>query len=234
MGQRRWIAPLLISLLAVAGLAPAAVTATSRASSIRTPGTSVTLGTSVTPGATTTRVMGPVGSPTTTSGTPGGGTTPSPAPTSVTGNPGDFGFVSNELGSTPVGVTCPGPMTCTNIAAEPAIRADNAGNFYGSSENGIGAGTLYWKSSDAGQHYTYFGTLDSASAVSNTGAAPGGGDTDLAVAPDKNANGFYNVYVASLSLANVDVSTSMDGRPRVDRRRHRRKGLRQLPRSLYR
>ncbi len=36
MGQRRWIAPLLISLLAVAGLAPAAVTATSRVSSIRT------------------------------------------------------------------------------------------------------------------------------------------------------------------------------------------------------
>jgi hypothetical protein len=33
----------------------------------------------------------------------------------------------------------------------------------------------------------------------------------LAVAPDKNASGFYNVYVASLSLANVDVSTSTDG-----------------------
>src|SRR5262249_829170 len=43
------------------------------------------------------------------------------------------------------------------------------------------------------------------------GFAPGGGDTDLAVAPDKNAAGFYNVYVASLSLVNVDVSTSSDG-----------------------
>src|SRR5207245_10502329 len=49
------------------------------------------------------------------------------------------------------------------------------------------------------------------SQANDTGFAPGGGDTDLAVAPDKNAAGFYNVYVASLSLVNVDVSTSTDG-----------------------
>ncbi|MCA1689650.1 MAG: hypothetical protein LC720_04170, partial [Actinobacteria bacterium] len=42
------------------------------------------------------------------------------------------------------------------------------------------------------------------------GFAPGGGDTDLAVAPSRNTAGNFNVYVASLSLANVDVSTSTD------------------------
>jgi hypothetical protein len=49
------------------------------------------------------------------------------------------------------------------------------------------------------------------STSNNTGFAPGGGDTDLATAPVRNASGRYNVYVASLSLANVDVSTSTDG-----------------------
>jgi hypothetical protein len=37
---------------------------------------------------------------------------------------------------------------------------------------------------------------------------PGGGDTDVAVATAKNALGKYNAYVASLTLASVDVSTS--------------------------
>jgi hypothetical protein len=41
--------------------------------------------------------------------------------------------------------------------------------------------------------------------------APGGGDTDVGVAPAPNAGGVHNVYVASLSLANVTVSTSQDG-----------------------
>src|SRR5436305_9494187 len=39
----------------------------------------------------------------------------------------------------------------------------------------------------------------------------GGGDTDLSTAPQANASGIHNVYVASLSLANVTVSTSQDG-----------------------
>jgi hypothetical protein len=49
------------------------------------------------------------------------------------------------------------------------------------------------------------------SSTNNTDFAPGGGDTDLATAPTKNSAGHYNVYVASLSLANVDVSTSTNG-----------------------
>lgn len=123
-------------------------------------------------------------------------------------------FKNFELAATPpqpVGTTCPGAGDkCTNNAAEPAIRADRAGNFYASSENGLSAGTLAWKSVDDGLHYK---TLPSPNAVSAGGedVAPGGGDTDLAVAPQKNGSGNYNVYVASLSLANVTVSTSKDG-----------------------
>ena len=130
-------------------------------------------------------------------------------------------FTNFELGAQPLGTpgqTCPASgsaeQQCTNYAAEPAIRSDPAGNFYGSSENGLGGGTDAWKSprSANGQSYTYLGMPDGGTTqTSNSGFAPGGGDTDLAVAPAQNGSGNYNVYVASLSLANIDVSTSMDG-----------------------
>ncbi len=125
-------------------------------------------------------------------------------------NAGSF-FKTFELSATP-GVTCPNTAsTCSNTAAEPAIRADKSGNFYASSENGLGAGTDAWKSTTAGSTYTALVSPDAGSQSNNSGFAPGGGDTDLAIAPAKNTSGLYNVYVASLSLANVDVSTSMDG-----------------------
>ena len=124
-------------------------------------------------------------------------------------NAGAFAFVNFALGATP-GTVCPGSAGCTNGAAEPAIRADATGTFYVSSELGLGSGTLAWKSTDGGLHYT---ALESPNQVSRSfgGVAPGGGDTDLGVAPQANANGINNVYVASLSLANVTVSTSKDG-----------------------
>src|SRR5205814_6149868 len=37
-----------------------------------------------------------------------------------------------------------------------------------------------------------------------------GGDIDIAIAPAPNAAGNYNVYVASLNLASVNVATSQD------------------------
>lgn len=120
-------------------------------------------------------------------------------------------FVNFELGDTP-GVTCPGSAACTNHAAEPQIRAAGDGSFYASSENGLGGGTVAFKSSDGGGDYTTLASPNALSGVTGvTGLAPGGGDTDVAVAPVKNAAGQYNVYVASLTLANVDVSTSTDG-----------------------
>src|SRR5690242_2008987 len=129
----------------------------------------------------------------------------------VAAAPGKTGsFVNYSLAET-TGTTCPGSSACSNIAAEPAIRADGAGRFVGSSENGLGGGTVAFRSTDGGLHYTTLVSPNSVSQTNDTGFAPGGGDTDLAVAPDKNAAGFYNVYVASLSLANIDVSTSTDG-----------------------
>lgn len=120
-----------------------------------------------------------------------------------------FTFSTFELSATP-GVVCPQKKGtgCTNTAAEPAIRADKSGHFYASSENGLGAGTDAWKGSNNGLHYTALQSPNAASQSNNTGFAPGGGDTDLAVAPAKNSLGNYNVYVASLNLANIDVSTS--------------------------
>ena len=146
----------------------------------------------------------------------GGGTIPqTPATFSnyeVAGNPFQGGSV---------GVTCPNnARTCQNTEAEPAIRADRSGNFYGSSENvycvlgGLCGGTWAYKSTDGGNHFTTLPLPDSVSA-GRVGISPAGGDTDLAVAPVKNSNGFYNVYVASLAtippLANIYVSTSKDG-----------------------
>src|SRR2546430_1982369 len=132
---------------------------------------------------------------------------PVAAVTSVSAGP--FTFENFELGAAP-GTVCPGSTGCTNGAAEPMIRADATGTFYVSSELGLSSGTLAWKSTDGGLHYT---ALQSPNQISQSagGVAPGGGDTDLSTAPQANATGIPNVYVASLSLANVTVSTSTDG-----------------------
>src|SRR6266446_3064614 len=121
---------------------------------------------------------------------------PSPAPASgvdaqpVSGGP--FTFENFELGAAP-GTVCPGPSGCTNGAAEPAIRADATGTFYVSSELGLSAGTLAWKSTDGGLHYT---ALQSPNQISQAfgGLAPGGGDTDL---------GAHVVYQAFSGIANA-------------------------------
>jgi hypothetical protein len=115
----------------------------------------------------------------------------------------------------PAGTRCPGSSLCYNGAAEPAIRATPAGQFYASSENGVGSGTLAWRSQDNGLHYSSLPSpndvsVGSTSSGKEAGLEPGGGDTDVAVASAKNAVGNYNVYVASLTLASVDVSTSAD------------------------
>src|SRR5207248_2712101 len=104
------------------------------------------------------------------------------AATSVSAGP--FTFANFELGAEP-GTVCPGPSGCTNGAAEPAIRADATGTFYVSSELGLSSGTLAWKSTDGGLHYT---ALESPNQLSRAagGFGPGGGDTDLRTAPQAN------------------------------------------------
>ena len=90
-----------------------------------------------------------------------------------------FAFNTYELSST-TGVVCPNSnSTCTNTAAEP--------HFYATSEMALGAGTLAWKGTTSGQQYTALQSPDSVS--HGLPFAPGGGDTDLAVAPMKNAAG---------------------------------------------
>lgn len=127
-------------------------------------------------------------------------------------------FVNFSLAATPpnaAGTTCPGSGLCYNGAAEPAIRATADGQFYASSENGLGSGTLAWRSGDNGLHYASLPSPNDASVGSTStgkegGVEPGGGDTDVAVATAKNEQGNYNAYVSSLTLASVDVSTSSD------------------------
>ncbi len=127
-------------------------------------------------------------------------------------------FVNFSLAATPpkpAGTLCPGSSLCYNGAAEPAIRATPDGQFYASSENGLGAGTLAWRSGDNGLHYASLlspndASVGSTSTGQEAGLEPGGGDTDVAVATAKNALGNYSAYVASLTLASVDVSTSTD------------------------
>ena len=119
-------------------------------------------------------------------------------------------FVNFGLAQTP-GVTCPGgKKKCSNPAAEPQIRADPTGIFYAASENSVGQGTEAWRSTDGGRHYISIASPDQGSSSNSSGFAPGGGDVDVATATAKNSSHTYNVYVASLYLANISVATSSD------------------------
>src|SRR4051812_7605627 len=124
-------------------------------------------------------------------------------------------FTGASTPPNPAGTVCPGSALCYNGAAEPAINVAPDGRFYGASENGLGAGTLAWTSADNGRHFaSTLSPNDVSTGSDSTGAEaglePGGGDTDVAVASARNAAGNYNAYVASLTLANIDVSTSGD------------------------
>src|SRR5256714_11033659 len=80
----------------------------------------------------------------------------------VAAAPKGGGFVNYSLAET-TGTTCPGSQACSNIAAEPAIRADGAGRFFGTSGNGLRGGTVAFRSTDNGLHYT---TLEPPNTVS--------------------------------------------------------------------
>ena len=128
------------------------------------------------------------------------------------------GFVDFTVAATPpnpAGTVCPGSANCYNGAAEPAIGVSPTGRFFGSSENGLLGGTLAWTSNDNGLHYSSTPSPNDVSTGSDSvgresGFEPGGGDTDVAIATAPNAAGAYNAYVVSLTLANIDVSTSTD------------------------
>ena len=91
---------------------------------------------------------------------------------------------------------------------EPEIKIDLFGTIYVTAINGVPGGTDLWKSNDAGATFAYMGQPDGAQDhckhLPQCGGA-GGGDDSTDISP-----GGY-LYVSSLWIGNVTVSTSMDG-----------------------
>jgi hypothetical protein len=109
-----------------------------------------------------------------------------------------------------------------NEDGEPGIGVSPSGQFWVASDiapyaahdpridpvAGLLSGADIWSSSDGGRTYRWH--ADPFSLAQNT-AGLAGEDTDLAVAPQKNAQGFYNVYAASLWVGSSSVASSQDG-----------------------
>jgi hypothetical protein len=91
---------------------------------------------------------------------------------------------------------------------EPEIHVDVFGNTYVTAINGVPGGTDLWKSTDKGASFVYLGEPDGAQDHCSTllqCAGLGGGDDSTDISP-----GGY-LYVSSLWIGNVTVSTSKDG-----------------------
>lgn len=91
---------------------------------------------------------------------------------------------------------------------EPRIGHDPLGNLYVAAIEGVPGGVDVWKSLDGGATFTYLGEPDGAQAAAMagaTGAGVGGGDEDLAIAP----NG--TVWMNSLWLGSTTQCTSSNG-----------------------
>ena len=88
---------------------------------------------------------------------------------------------------------------------EPAVDIDPDGNTWIAANAGVGGGIGLWKidATDVCAQSPLF--LDSPD------AGVGGGDSDIEIAPERNALGFYNIYTSSLTLANITSATSLDG-----------------------
>jgi hypothetical protein len=119
-------------------------------------------------------------------------------------------FVSGAL-PTPYGHS-------TNVSLEPASATAPDGTVWAASnfllkpcQRTVSAcGTDVWSSRDGGQHWGYAGNPFIGMA-GNKGAGFGGYDVDVAVAPERNSSGHYNVYVASLWSGSNSLAVSPDG-----------------------
>ena len=69
------------------------------------------------------------------------------------------------------------------------------------------AGEDIWKSTDGGRSFKWVAAPFN---VNSQTAGLGGEDSDLAVAPEKNSQGHYNVYATSLYVASSSVAISQD------------------------
>ena len=91
---------------------------------------------------------------------------------------------------------------------EPRVAHDALGNLYVAAIQGVPGGVDMWKSMDGGGTWSYLGEPDGAQALATfglNGVGIGGGDEDLAIAP----NGA--VYMDSLWLGAVTQTVSRDG-----------------------
>ena len=119
---------------------------------------------------------------------------------------GNFNY--GQLQSTTIGARGCG----TNAAGEPSLHVSRANNVFLGSELGLAGGSELWRGlgavGGAGASGCGLEFRGQPNAVSGFGAS--GGDIDIAVAPERNAQGVYNTYVASLNLGSVNVATSQD------------------------
>ncbi len=91
---------------------------------------------------------------------------------------------------------------------EPEVKTDIFGNIYVTAIQGVPGGVDLWKSIDQGATFVYLGQPDGAQDKCPTipqCAALGGGDDQI----DVSTGGY--LYVSSLWLGNVTMSTSYDG-----------------------
>ncbi|MFN2594386.1 MAG: sialidase family protein [Actinomycetota bacterium] len=94
-----------------------------------------------------------------------------------------------------------------NDLGEPSLRIDNKGNVYSCGPQGsTAAADRAQLSLDHGDTFRLLGEPPTGRI-----APGGGGDCEIATAPEKNANGDYNLYYAGLEqLANFSASMSSD------------------------
>lgn len=93
---------------------------------------------------------------------------------------------------------------------EPDVKVDAEGSAYVSAIVGVPGGTNFWRRTAGETFFRYVGMPEWMDRVTSRGVALGGGDTALAIAPERNAQGTFNVYVASLYAAGVTLATSRD------------------------
>src|SRR5947207_2134262 len=133
-----------------------------------------------------------------------------PTPLFPTNNSGSFTFATpQQLIRPPIPAT-PG-VTLLDQDQEPEIKVDLFGTVYVTAIHGVPGGVDLWKSKNDGSSFVYLGEPDGAQDKCNvTGTGPctvgaGGGDDSIDVSPD----GY--LYVSSLYLGNVTMSSSYDG-----------------------